>query len=263
MARLPIGVQLYSVRHDFANDARGTLKAVAEMGYEGVEFAGDPPIGKEGAAEELKGYLDEFGLKCCGWHTPYHRVADDQIDDTIAFNKTLDNKYVIVPGIPGNLRQSRDDWLKLAVQFNQVADRLAEEGMVTGYHNHSVEFQPLDGELPWETFFSATNKGVAMQLDIGNAMSGGGDVVKTLSDYPGRALTVHLKPYSPSLAEKEGHGAAFRPVIGQDEAPWDEVFRLCESTAGTEWYIVEYESNAYPPLEAVERCLKALKEMGK
>ena len=263
MARIPIGLQLYSVRHDLAQDARGTIQAVAEMGYEGVEFAGDPPIGQEGAAEQLKGYLDEFGLKCCGWHTPYHRVSDENIDETIAFNRAIDNRYVIVPGIPGNLRESRGDWLKLAERFNQVAERLAQDGMVTGYHNHHIEFEELDGELPWDTFFGATDERVVMQLDIGNAMSGGGEVVKALTDYPGRAGTVHLKPYSPSVAEKEGRGAAFRAIIGEDEAPWDEIFRLCESSAGTEWYIVEYESDAYPPLEAVKRCLDALKAMGK
>ena len=52
-------------------------------------------------------------------------------------------------------------------------------------------------------------------------------------------------------------------MIGEDDLPWEEIFGICELTAGTEWYVVEYESHAYPPLEAVERCLRALREMGK
>jgi sugar phosphate isomerase/epimerase len=110
MSKIPIALQLYSVRHDLDRDLRGTLQAVAEMGYDGVEFAGAP---KHGAAE-LKVLLDEFGLTCCGWHTPFNLVQDDKLAETITFNQALDNPNVIVPGIPAELRQSRDDWLKLA-----------------------------------------------------------------------------------------------------------------------------------------------------
>jgi len=258
MARVPIALELYSVRNELAKDVRGTLKAVAEMGYEGVEFAGAP----QHAAKDLKGMLDEYGLVCCGWHTPYNLVQADKLEQTIAFNKTLDNPYVIIPGIPAELRKTRADWLKLASVFNELADKLAAHNMVTGYHNHHVEFQPLDGENPWDTFFGNTNKGVIMQLDMGNALYGGADLVGILKKYPGRAGTVHLKPYSKSAGKTDAH-AGFRPVIGEDSVPWKEVFNLCETVGGTKWYIVEYESDAYPPLEAVERCLKALKAMGK
>ena len=258
MARVPIGLELYSVRNELAEDARGTIRAVAEMGYEGVEFAGPP----QHSAEELKGYLDEFGLVCCGWHTPFNLVQEDTLADTIEFNKILENRYVIVPGIPGELRQSRADWLKLAVFFNELADKLEPHGMVTGYHNHHVEFSPMDGEIQWDTFFGNTNDGVVMQLDMGNALNGGADLVAILEKYPGRSGTVHLKPYTLSDDAEDGH-AGFRPIIGEDSVPWSEIFRVCETTGGTQWYIVEYESDAFPPLEAVERCLKALKAMGK
>ena len=73
---------------------------------------------------------------------------------------------------------------------------------------------------------------------------------------------MHLKPYS-TVAGKDDPHAGFKPVIGDDDTPWAEVFELCETAGGTEWYIVEYESDAYPALEAVELCLKNLKAMGK
>ena len=258
MARIPIGLELYSVRHELQEDVRGTLTAVAEMGYEGVEFAGPP----QHTGEELQGMLDEFGLVCCGWHTPLNLVQDDKFEETIALNKALDNRYVIIPGIPADLRNSRASWLKTADFFNELADKLAEHDMVTGYHNHHVEFTPMDGELPWDTFFGNTNKGVIMQLDMGNALYGGADLVSILERYPGRAGTVHLKPYSKEAGKDDSH-AGFRPLIGEDDVPWDDIFRLCETVGGTEWYIVEYESDAYSPLESVERCLKNLKAMGK
>jgi sugar phosphate isomerase/epimerase len=258
MARIPIGLELYSVREDFQRDPQGTLKAVAEMGYDGVEFAGAPLR----SGPELKAMLDEVGLACCGWHTPWASVQEEQLDQTIALNKAVGNKMVIIPGIPAPLRTSRADWLKLAGFFNELAGKLAPHGMVTGYHNHHVEFEPLDGERPWDTFIGHTVKDVVMQLDTGNAARGGGDGVAILEQYPGRARSVHLKPYSFSLGADDPR-LGFRPIIGEDELPWSDIFRLSETVGGTEWYVVEYESDAFPPLEAVERCLKALKAMDK
>ena len=258
MARIPIALELYSVRRELEKDPRGTLKAVAEIGYEGVEFAGFPNHG----AEELASMLREFGLVCCGWHTPFPLVQDDKLEQTVAFNKTLDNRHVILPGIPEELRRSRADWLQMAEFFNRLAGKLAADDMRTGYHNHHVEFTPMDGELPWDTLFGNTDDAVIMQLDTGNALCGGGDVASILERYPGRATTVHLKPYS-TKESKDAPGGGFRPLIGEDDVPWQDVFRLCETVGGTQWYIVEYESDAFPPLEAVARCLDCLRAMGK
>jgi sugar phosphate isomerase/epimerase len=258
MTQIPIALQLYSVRHDLDRDLRGTLQAVAEMGYAGVEFAGAP----KQSAQELKPLLDECGLVCCGWHTPFAHVQADTLETTIAFNQALDNPNVIIPGIPAELRETRDDWKKLAGFFDDLAQVLAPHGMKTGYHNHHIEFVPLDGERPWDTFFGNTGPGVIMQLDTGNAIYGGGDPVTILNEYPGRAGTVHLKPYSKALGKDDPH-QGFQPVIGDDDTPWQEIFDLCETTGGTQWYIVEYESDAYPALEAVDLCLKGLRAMGK
>lgn len=258
MSKIPIALELYSVREDLARDVRGTLQAVVAMGYQGVEFAGQP----RNSAAELRSILDEVGLTCCGWHTPFALVQAEKLQETIAFNQTLGNNKLIIPGIPAELRQTRADWRKLADFFNQLTDQLAPYGMVTGYHNHHVEFTPLEGEAPWDTFFGNTHLSVIMQLDNGNAMYGGADTVAILKKYPGRAVTVHLKPFT-HVQDKSDPHAAFRPIIGQDDVPWADFFHACEMVGGTEWYIVEYESDAYPPLEAVKRCLQALRAMGK
>lgn len=258
MKKIPIALELYSVRNEMKQDTPGTLHAVAEMGYDGVEFAGWH--GHSAAA--LRALLDAEGLQCCGSHTPFAAVKDDKLAETIEFNQILGNNKLIIPGIPAELRKTRADWLKLAAFFNELADKLAPHGMVTGYHNHHVEFTPLDGETPWDTFFGNTKASVIMQLDNGNAMLGGGDTIAILKKYPGRAVTVHLKPFT-DVADKNDHEAAFRPIIGQDSVPWAEFFQACETVGGTEWYIVEYESDAYPPLEAVARCVNALRNMGK
>jgi sugar phosphate isomerase/epimerase len=258
MARIPIALQVYSVRHDAAEDLAGVLAKVAEMGYDGVEFAGL----YDHSPADVRKMLDDDGLKCAGTHIGLDTLLGDQFEASIEMHQTLGNKFPIVPGLPENRRNSKQAWLDTAKLFNELAEKLKPHGMRTGYHNHSIEFQPMEGELPWDTFFGNTVAEVVMQLDTGNAMSGGGDPVAMLEKYPGRATTVHLKPYSPSLAKDNPH-AGFRPAIGEDETPWEKVLGLCEEQGGTEWYIVEYESDKYPPMEAVDKCLQALKAMGK
>lgn len=247
---IPIALQLYSVRQLCAQDLPGTLAAVAKMGYVGVEFAGYH--GR--SAQELKKLLDDNGLKVAGTHIGIDTLLGDQLERTIEFNRIIGNKFLIVPGLPEERRNSRAAWLETARLMNEAAERAAPHGMRVGYHNHWVEFQPLEGELPWDTFFSNTRPEVVMQLDTGNALHGGADPIPFLRKYPGRAATVHLKEYSASNE---------KALIGEGDVRWDEFFSLCESIGGTEWYIVEQETYAYPPLECVHRCLQNLRRMGK
>lgn len=258
MTKIPVALQLYSVREDCAKDLPATLASVAKMGYEGVEFAGYH--GR--TSQELRTMLNDLGLKCAGSHLALDTLLGDNLGATVDFNRILGNRYLIVPGLPGERTCSRSAWRETADVFNEVAEALTGKGMLTGYHNHHTEFRQLEGETPWDTFFGNTRCDVVMQYDTGNALYGGGDAVAILKKYPGRATTVHLKPYSQSEG-KENPDHGFRPIIGDDDIPWSEVFRLCESSGGTEWYIVEYESDLYPPLEAVDRCLKRLRDMGK
>ena len=249
---IPIGLQLYSVREDAARDLAGVLKAIAKMGYDGVEFAGY--YGHD--AKTVKQMCDDVGLPVCGGHLGLDTLLGDKFEETVAFQQTLNNKFLIVPGLPKERRDSREAWLQTAKTMNEIAARLRPLGLRTGYHNHTVEFEPFEpgGELPWDTFFGNTDQDVVMQFDTGNALHGGAESLPFLQRYPGRATTVHLKPHSATNPQA---------LIGEDDIPWSELFAVCESTGGTEWYIVEYEVPGIPPLEAVDRCLQALRAMGK
>jgi len=250
VAEIPIALQLYSVRKDCAEDLPGTLQAVADMGYAGVEFAGYYDY----SAEELKRMLDELGLQVAGTHTALSTLLGQELAATVEFNRTLGNRFLIVPSLPEERRNSKDAWHRTAELFSELAEKVEPEGMLVGYHNHHIEFQPIDGELPWDIFFGNTSPKVVMQLDTGNAVHGGGDPIPYVERYPGRAITVHLKEYS---ATNE------KALIGEGDTDWDALFEACESVGGTEWYIVEQESYAYPPLECVARCLDKLEAMGK
>lgn len=250
MERVPIALQLYSVRTDCAEDLPGTLAKVAAMGYDGVEFAGYYDY----SADDLRKMLDDNGLICCGSHLGIQTLLGDELEKTAEFNRTLGNPYLICPGLPAEYTNSRDAWRRTAEIFNEISAKCRAMDAWTGYHNHHTEFTELDGEMPWDTFFGNTDKDVIMQLDTGNALHGGADVVPFLERYPGRALTVHLKEYS---------ATDDKALIGEGDVRWDEIFTLCETSGATRWYIVEQESYAYPPLECVDRCLQNLRNMGK
>jgi len=244
----PIGLQLYSVREDCQRDLPGTIAAVGKMGYDGVEFAGY----YDRSAQDLRKLLDDNGLVCCGTHTGLETLLGDNLAKTIEFNKTIGNKYLIVPGLPEKNRSSHQAWLDSAKLFNELAEKVKPQGMLVGYHNHGVEFQAMDGELPWDTFFGNTSKDVVMQLDIGNAMSGGADPLPYLYRYPERAVTVHVKEFSKTND---------KALIGEGDVPWKAFFALCKAVGNTEWYIIEQESYAFKPLECADRCLKNLRKM--
>jgi sugar phosphate isomerase/epimerase len=250
MVAIPIALQLYSVREDCARDLPHVLESVAKMGYVGVEFAGYHGYD----AKALRGMLDTLGLQVAGAHVGIDTLLGDQLERSIEFHQILGNRFLIVPGLAEHRRNSRNAWLETAALMNTIAEQLKPHGMQTGYHNHHIEFHALDGELPWDTFFGNTTPDVVMQFDTGNALVAGAAAGPFIERYPGRATTVHLKEHSDS------NPAA---LIGAGDVPWPTIFQLCETIGATEWYIVEYESNAYPPLESVDRCLQALRKMGK
>jgi sugar phosphate isomerase/epimerase len=248
--KIPVGLQLYSVRTECEKDLPGTVAAVAKMGYRAVEFAGY--YGRD--ARTLRKLLDDHGLQCCGTHIGLETLLGDNLPKTVEFNRTLGNEFLIVPGLADKYTKTRQAWQETAAIFNDLADKVKPHGMRVGYHNHTIEFKELDGELPWDTFFGKTRKEVVMQFDTGNAMHGGGDATVYLKRYPGRAATVHLKSFSKARPNA---------LMGDDELPWPKIFELCETIAATEWYIVEYESDAYPPLVSVQKTLEVLKKWGK
>ena len=252
MSKIPLALQLYSVREDAARDLPAVLQSVKGMGYDGVEFAGW--YGHDAAT--IKQLLDDNGLQIAGAHVGIDTLVGDALPASIEFHRTIGNKYLIVPGLAEKYRASTDAWRETATVFNDIAARLKPHGMQTGYHNHTVEFQPFTpgGELPWDTFFGNTNADVIMQFDTGNALHGGSDALPFLQRYPGRAVTVHLKEH-----DSDNKMA----LIGDGKVPFPALFEVCETTGGTHWYIVEQESYAYPPLECAKRCLDNLRAMGK
>lgn len=243
--KIPVGVQLYSVRDQTPKDMGKVLAEISRIGYKGVEFAGY----FNHSAEELRKMLDDNGLVACGTHTPYDSILPAKLEETIAFNKTLGNQYLIVPWMEG---KSKQEWLDKAKLFNEVSDKVRKHKMWVGYHAHAHDFQKFEGISAWDLFFGNTKKDVVMQLDTSNCREGGADPVEVLKKYPGRARTIHIK----------ANGGGPEAVIGEDKVNWPEVFKFCETKGGTQWYVVEHETSK-EPMKTVERSFQALKAMGK
>lgn len=248
MAEVPIAVQLFSVREDCARDLPGTLKQIAEMGYDGVEFAGYHGH----SAADLRVLLADLGLQVAGTHIGIDTLVGDELEATIAFNQALGNRFLIVPGLPTSYCDSVEAWKRTAEVFNAIAEKLTPHGMFTGYHNHAAEVQELQGEIPLHVLLDNTSDSVCLQPDTGNALDGGADIAPYIARYPGRSRTVHLKEYSETNK---------KAVIGEGDTDWMKCFEVCESVGGTQWYIVEQETYAAPPLECVRRCLVNLQGM--
>jgi sugar phosphate isomerase/epimerase len=245
--RIPVGVQVYSVRSVAEKDLAGTLAKIAAMGYEGVEFAGY--YGH--SAKAIRKMLDDNGIVCCGTHTGMDTLSDKNLAATIEFNRTLGNKYLVVPWLDPKSDNPRDAWLKYAERFNVLAEKVRPHGMMVGYHNHAHDHAPIGDTTPWDILFSNTAKDVVMQIDTGNMMSGGGDPIAILKKYPGRATTVHLKEHSATNP---------KAMIGEGDVKWGEILKLCRTVGGTQWYIVEEEKDVYPPMEGIEISLRNLRK---
>jgi sugar phosphate isomerase/epimerase len=253
MSKLPIALQLYSLRDSCKADLPATLKSVAEMGYDAVEFAGYFGHG----AAELKTILDDLGLKVAGTHTALDTVSDVNMEETAAFNATLGNPFLIVPGVGAEYKGTRDGAMRLAEKLAQASKTAAEFGAQVGYHNHDWEFQPFNdnGDFTMELLAINTPPDVILQVDTGNVQEGGADPIEFIEKWNRRIVTVHLKPFAQNFENY---------YVGEDDSNWPGIFEALEG-GKTQFYIIEQERYPEPftPEECVARCLKNLKEMGK
>lgn len=251
--KLPIALQLYSVRQDCGKDFDAALERVAKMGFEGVEFAGYHTYG--GKPKELKKRLDDLGLKVAATHIGTGSFRGENLQKTIEFHQIIGCKFLIVPG-DGDFTNP-DKCKALAEFFNQTAEKLKPLNMYCGYHNHTAEFKKY-GDTTFYDFFAAnTTKDVVLQQDCGWTAAAKLDPVAMMKKYPGRMKSTHFKP------TVVGNEPGKKAYIGQDSVDWKAVIAACLEYGGTEWITLEQE--VYPdgksPMEATEISFKALKTM--
>jgi sugar phosphate isomerase/epimerase len=247
--KVPIGTQLWCVRKQLATDVPGTLKALGAMGYEAVEL--ENAFGKSGA--EWKAHLDAAGLKACGFHHTLAELTGDKLAESVAFNQAIGNRNLIIRSLKPETYDSADLLKKTADQVNEIAGRLKPQQMRVGYHNHTKDFNRIDGEYWWNRFADQTSKDVILQFDTGNASEMEGVTPQQLIQRnAGRTVSMHVKPFS-----KKDPNA----YLGKDELDWPAIMTAAENGGGIEWYIIEYEKEGVPPLEALKANLELFKKL--
>jgi sugar phosphate isomerase/epimerase len=245
---VPIGVQLYSVRHQLPDDVAGTMTRLAQIGFEGVEFADYHGL----TATEWRALLDEHGLRCCGSHVYIDDLTGNAFSETVEFNQILENPYLIIRWIEEGRRADRDFFLRTVEFFNDTAARLEPYGMRIGYHSHDFIFETFDGEQLWDILARNTRDDVILQLDTGPAARMDQDPVELLHRHAGRTATMHVKAHS------DARPAAY---LGDDDLDWERIVEAAESVGGIEWYILEYEIEGVPPLPALEASLANFRQI--
>ena len=247
--KVPIGTQLWCVRKQLAGDVPGTLKMLGALGYEAVEL--ENAFGKSGA--EWKTHLDAAGLKACGFHHTLAELSGDKLAASVAFNQAIGNRNLIIRSLAPETYNSADLLKKTADQVNEVSERLKPHKMRVGYHNHTKDFNRIDGEYWWNRFADQTAKAVILQFDTGNASEMEGVTPQSLIERnAGRTISMHVKPFS-----KKDPNA----YLGKDELDWPAIMTAAETKGGIEWYIIEYEKEGVPPLEALKANLEAFKKL--
>jgi sugar phosphate isomerase/epimerase len=246
---IPIGTQLWCVRMQLAKDIPGTLKAVGALGYEAVEL--ENAFGKSGA--EWKAWLDAANLKPCGFHHRLSELQGDTLAASVEFNQAIGNRNLIIRSLAPAVYTSADLLKKTADEVNEVAERLKAHKMRVGYHNHTTDFNRIDGEYWWNRFADRTSKDVILQFDTGNASEMEGVTPQSLIERnAGRTISMHVKPFS-----KKDPNA----YLGADELDWPAIMTAAETKGGIEWYIIEYEKEGVPPLEALKANLELFKKL--
>jgi sugar phosphate isomerase/epimerase len=247
---IPIGFQLFTVRGELARDVPGTLKTLGQIGYKGVEFwdyAGTPEVYQKYSAGELRRLLNERGLQCCGMHVKLEALSGEKLKRAIETSHTLGSECINLVMAPEKMK-SEAGIAELAALLNQASAQCREEKLVVGYHCHGFDFAKVNGRFAWEILFQQAKPEVNMQLDVGNCLSGGGDPIAILKEFPGRTRTIHLKEYKEKTF---------------DSAFYSEVFRLCETASATRWYIVEMGSADGNGFDVPRQALANLRRLGK
>lgn len=255
MARTEYGLQMYSIRDVTEDSMRLALKKVAEMGYKYIEFAGFFDY----TAEQIKIWLDEFGLVCSGTHTGINQIEPDCIDKTISYHKAIGCDNLIVPGCDWSTREKTDAVIKT---LDEAQKKLAENGIRLGYHNHSMEFMSTaDGIVFEDEVINRTS--VELEIDTFWLFNAGLDVIAYLEEHKDRIKVIHLKDGIPSVDENKNYEMVHKGVkgfsVGEGRAPVEAV----REWANKNGVLMVIESEGLNPtgLEEVERCIKYLRTL--
>jgi len=253
MTKPVVGLQLYSLRDMTEHDFLGTIRKVADLGYQAVEFAGY--FGTP--AKELRALLDELGLKAPSAHVGLTFDDPDNIPANLAreieYAKELGLEYIITPWAPLPEEPTMDDIRKLAVILEAAGRQVTAAGLKYGYHNHAFEFKLVEGKPVIDHLLELVPaEYLAVEFDLGWVHVGGQVPVDYVNRYAGRIPLAHFKDFGPGASDAE---------VGKGEVDLKSALEAAPQ-AGIRYYIVEQEGFSDSSIKSVERCLDFFKQNG-
>jgi sugar phosphate isomerase/epimerase len=251
--KVPIGLEMFTLRTEEAQDRMGTLRAIAEMGYDGVEFYGIYTDWTPAFAKDVRKQLDALGLRCFSTHTRRGDFAAQTFPKVIELNQILGSTRVIMAHSE-KVDGEDDGWKRLAATLTSAHEQLRPLGMRAGFHNYPVEFKPIaSGARPIDILTANTPKDFGFQLDTVGPLQAGADLIAFVKANPGRIMSYHLKDWAP------GEGAG-RLLLGEGIGPWATLFDVAERVGGVEYYLIEQEGSRFTPMETAKRSLETLRK---
>ncbi|WP_433973328.1 sugar phosphate isomerase/epimerase family protein [Tunturiibacter lichenicola] len=255
---LPLGIQLYSVRQQMAEDFEGTLAAVSAAGYTEVEAAALP----KKTAQEVRAALDKANLRCVSAHHPFADLHA-RFDEIVAYDKQIGAQFIIcaspgyrtpaAAGTPGGAPFALDDWHYNAEQFNIMGEKTAAAGIQFGYHNHVREFAVTDGKTPYMELLRLTDpKKVTFELDCGWAIVAGMHPVEILKNNPNRISMLHVKDFKLTATPPADPHDAKVTELGRGTIDYVPIFAQAARTQHIQHAFVEQEAFDIPWKESLK-----------
>jgi sugar phosphate isomerase/epimerase len=252
-AKVPVGIELYTVRDELAKDLMGTVKAVAKLGYEVVEFFSPYYSWTPETARDVRKLLDDLGIKCHSTHNGAQSFRPEGLQKAIDLNQAIGSKYIVMASPPANTT-TVDGWKTVAGMLNAAVEKLKPLGMSAGYHNHQTEWKAVEGQRPMDVLAANTVKDVVLQFDVGTCVEVGEDPIAWINKNPGRIKSIHCKDWSPA--------SGYATIFGEGTSPWAKIFDAAEKVGGVEYYLIEQEQGpATEQLQRAERCMANWKKM--
>lgn len=253
LKRLPVALQLYSVRDQAREDFRGVVHAVGEMGYDGVQFAGYGGL----SAGEMRRLLEDAGVRPAGTHAGLETL-ESALDQEIEYNRAIGNAWVICPALPEARRRDVAGWREVAGSLNRIGERCRAGGLQFGYHNHAFEFPevPESGGLRGlDILLDETDPALVFwEPDVFWITKGGADSSALIRRYAGRVPITHLKDMTRDARQTFAE-------VGEGTLDWPSILAASDE-AGAEWHCVEQDRCDRPPLESVRLSLQHLHAWG-
>ncbi|MFY8273136.1 sugar phosphate isomerase/epimerase family protein [Pseudoalteromonas sp. SSDWG2] len=244
-----ISVQLWSVKDELKADFHGTLTALANMGFEGVEFAGDfGPYASN--PQQLHTLLSSLGLQASSAHVGFDQLSSETINSTLHFYKTLGVTSLYIPWDERAWDKDKID--EFITQLNAVHKTAQQLDMEIGFHNHDKEFLQFGDTTYWQHIADNTTASVPLQLDIGWVHYAKQNAIKLIKAYPKRTRSAHLK-----IVAKDN---SLSPILGDNGFAWENIITSLRNDGHTQWLVVEQEQ--YPQgmsaLQSVDASKRAL-----